>query len=174
MTARISCFAFVLALAAAGCGDDSPTTPTPPAAPRFTATLLPSNEVPPVSNAESTGSGTVTITLNTTRDAAGNTTAANADFSVTLTGFPANTTLTAAHIHLGAAGATGSPVVNLSLAAGEIVLANGAQTFSKNGVNFADPALAQAILNNPAGYYFNVHTPLNGGGVARGQLVRAN
>jgi hypothetical protein len=31
--------------------------------------------------------------------------------------------------------------------------------------------LINAILNNPAGYYFNVHTALNGGGAVRGQLV---
>ena len=31
---------------------------------------------------------------------------------------------------------------------------------------------AQAVLNNPAGHYFNMHTPLNPGGAVRGQLVR--
>jgi hypothetical protein len=35
-----------------------------------------------------------------------------------------------------------------------------------------DAALEQTILNNPAGFYFNVHSTLNPGGVARGQLVR--
>ena len=32
--------------------------------------------------------------------------------------------------------------------------------------------IANQILTNPAGYYFNVHSTLNPGGVARGQLVR--
>ena len=32
--------------------------------------------------------------------------------------------------------------------------------------------IAQQIVNNPAGYYFNVHTDLNKGGVMRGQLVK--
>jgi len=27
-------------------------------------------------------------------------------------------------------------------------------------------------VNNPAAFYFNVHSPTNPGGVARGQLVR--
>ena len=31
---------------------------------------------------------------------------------------------------------------------------------------------AQAIVNNPPGYYFNVHTTANTGGVMRGQLVK--
>jgi hypothetical protein len=35
-----------------------------------------------------------------------------------------------------------------------------------------DAALAQTIINNPAGYYFNIHTAANPGGVARGQLVK--
>jgi hypothetical protein len=32
--------------------------------------------------------------------------------------------------------------------------------------------MIQGIVSNPAGYYFNVHTQLNGGGAIRGQLVR--
>jgi hypothetical protein len=31
---------------------------------------------------------------------------------------------------------------------------------------------ATNITAAPANFYFNVHTPLNGGGAARGQLVR--
>jgi len=27
-------------------------------------------------------------------------------------------------------------------------------------------------MNNPAGFYFNVHSAINGGGVARGKLTR--
>jgi len=32
---------------------------------------------------------------------------------------------------------------------------------------------ANSILANPAGFYVNIHTAANPGGVARGQLVRA-
>ena len=31
---------------------------------------------------------------------------------------------------------------------------------------------AQAVMDNPAGNYFNMHTPLNPGGAIRGQLTR--
>ncbi len=127
-----------------------------------------------LTNADATGSGTVTITMHNTKDAAGNITAATADFTVTLSGFPAGTTLTGAHIHPGAAGVAGGVIWNLRLAAGEIVLANGCGTFTKLAVTPADIATAQAVLNNPAGFYFNVHTTVNTGGAARGQLVRAN
>src|SRR5262245_47224275 len=106
MRYRFPFFVLLVAVLAAGCGDDSPTTPSN-AAPRFSTGLLPSNEVPPVTNADASGSGTVTITINPTRDSAGNITAATADFSVTLSGFPPNETITGAHIHPGAAGSNG-------------------------------------------------------------------
>jgi filamentous hemagglutinin family protein len=32
----------------------------------------------------------------------------------------------------------------------------------------------QAIINNPAGYYFNAHSAINTGGVVRGQLVKVS
>jgi hypothetical protein len=170
----LSSLALGLTLAAVGCGDN-PTTPTPPADPKFTATLLPGNEAPtPTTNADASGSGTVTITMHNTKDAAGNITASTADFTVTLTGFPAGTTLTGAHIHPGAAGVAGSVIWNLGLTSGEFVLANGAVTFTKSAVTPNDVATAQGILNNPAGFYFNVHTTINTGGAVRGQLVKAN
>ncbi len=177
MTYRFPALALLLTLSISplvvGCGDDNPASPST-AAPRFTTGLLPSNEVPAVTNADSTGSGTVTITMNTTKDSAGNITAATADFTVTLQGFPAGTTLTGAHIHPGAAGVNGGVIWNLLLGSGEIVLANGSTTFTKTAVNPSDVVHAQAIINNPAGYYFNVHTTLNPGGAVRGQLIRAN
>lgn len=177
MTSRsyLSVLALGLTIAAFGCGKDNPATPTPAADPKFTATLLPGNEAPtPTTNADASGSGTVTVTMHNTKDAAGNITASNADFTVTLTGFPAGTTLTGAHIHPGAAGIAGGVIWNLALTSGEFVLANGAVTFTKSAVTPNDVATAQGILNNPAGFYFNVHTTINTGGAVRGQLVRAN
>lgn len=136
---------------------------------KLTAQLSPANEVPPVGNAEASGSGAVTVTLHLTRDGAGTITAATADFDVSLTGFPLNTPLTAAHIHTGAVGVSGAVLVNTGLTAGEVTLATGAGSFSKSGVSLP-ASTAQDILSNPAGFYFNVHTALNPGGVARGQL----
>ena len=124
---RTSCLALMLALTVAACGnDDTPTTPsTANTAPKFTATLSPANEVPAVSNADVSGSGVATITLNLTKDSAGNITAATADFQVNMNGFPAGTTLTGAHIHPGASGTTGGVVWNSTIASGDVVLANG-------------------------------------------------
>lgn len=156
-----------------GCGSKSPTAPSNPNQVKFTATLLPSNEVPAITNAEASGNGLATITLNLTRDSAGAITSANADFLVTLNGFPANTPVTAAHIHPAPAGTNGSALVNLGIGSGEIVLATGTGNFTKTGITSnLDPARAQDIINNPANYYFNVHSVSNGGGFARGQLVK--
>lgn len=163
-----------LAFLGAACGDDTPTTPTTPSGPTnptFTAQLLPANEVPLVVNAESSGRGTVTVTLHVTRDAAQTITAVTSDFQVTLTGFPANTTLTAAHIHNGRAGVAAGTIDNLGIGAGEFVLANGSVTFTKNAIN-EQVSQVQNMLVDPAGFYFNVHSTTNPGGVARGQLVR--
>jgi hypothetical protein len=156
-----------------GCGSKSPTASSNANQVRFLATLLPSNEVPAITNAEASGNGNATITFNLTRDAGGAITAATADFLVTLNSFPANTPVTAAHIHPGAAGINNSPLVNLGIGAGEIVLATGTGTFTKTGITSnLDPARAQDIINNPGNYYFNVHSVANGGGFARGQLVK--
>jgi hypothetical protein len=156
-----------LAVSAAAC-DESPTNPSSTVV--FTAQLSPVNEVPPVTNAEASGSGNVTITFAVNRDN-GAITSATAAFLVNLTGFPSNTPLTMAHIHIGTVGNVGNIVVDTGLVQGEVALANGSGSFAKSGISVT-PALAQDIIDNPAGYYFNVHSVLNSGGMVRGQLVR--
>ena len=67
----------------------------------------------------------------------------------------------------------GRIVFSTALVAGEAIAnASGAASFTKNGVAPTDPATINAIINNPAGFYFNVHSTLNPGGVVRGQLVK--
>jgi len=170
---RLFPLAVVLALVAAGCSNNNSPSPATPTNPTFTAALSPANEVPPITNAESTVSGNATITLVVTRDAANNITAATATFVVNLTGFPAGSAVNIAHIHEGATTCACPVVVNTSLAAGEVTIVNGVASFTKANIT-VDPAVAQRILANPAGFYFNVHTTLNAGGVARGQLNRVS
>lgn len=167
---RLSVLAVLLVLAV-GCGTTTPTTPSGASTVKFTATLLPSNEVPVVTNADASGRGTLDMTLNLTKDAAGTITAATVDFTFALTAFPAGTTLTGAHIHQAAAGTTAGVLISAGLGTGEIVLVNGAQTITKSGIAVA-AADAQGLINNPSGYYFNVHTTINTGGAARGQIVK--
>jgi hypothetical protein len=155
----------------AGCGD-SDTAPADDNRPQFTAALLAANETPvTVTGPESAATGSAVIHLNLTRDAAGAITAATADFQVELSGFPSTTVITAAHIHPGAAGTSGGVLVNTGISQGQVPLTNGVGTFTANGISVT-AANAQAIINNPAGYYFNVHSQAYTGGVVRGQLVR--
>jgi CHRD domain len=157
-------------LGAAGCGDDTSPSNLPLV---YTATLLPSNEVPPITNAESSGTGAVQITFNVTRDANGAITGGTADFHFQLSGFPSSTTVTAAHIHPGNFGVNGGVLLGTPIVAASPVSAvDGVITYSASGVSVTAATL-NAIVNNPAGHYFNVHSPANGGGFARGQLNRA-
>ena len=173
---RFPLLVIVLGLFVTGCGSDDavipPTTAGPPTRVVFTATLSPAQENPPIANADQTGSGTVTATMNMTRDSAGNITAATIDFVATMSGFPPGTTLTLAHIHPGALGVNGPALINTTIAAGDVPMPNGSGTLNKPGINVTPVDTANQLLNNPSGYYFNIHTSLNPGGVARGQLAR--
>ena len=166
---RFSVLSVVHGVLVAGCGTS--TSPSAPVKPTFTADLRPSNETTAVTNAEASGSGTATITFDVTKDAAGNILTSNATFVVNMSAFPAGTAITGAHIHPGAAGTAGSVIISTALAAGEVVLASGSGSFTKV-VTGIDTAVTQNIINNPAGFYFNIHTAANAGGVARGQLVK--
>jgi hypothetical protein len=154
-----------LAVAAAGCG--SKTTPTSPSnLVIFTVQLLPSNETPPITNAENVARGTAVITIHKDTNVI--------DFAVSLNSFPAGSTLTAAHIHgpNAPAGVPAGVLIGTGLtAANAPALVNGAATFSFNGVPPPQgPDQISQILANPANFYFNVHTVMNGAGVIRGQL----
>jgi hypothetical protein len=169
---RYSALVLALGVLVSGCGSSSPSAPTTPTNPTFTANLSPANESPAIVGAEASGSGTATVTIVTTKDAAGNVTAAQATFVVNLSGFPAGTPINIAHIHNAPAGVNGGIVVNSNITAGQNVLANGSGTFTAAGLTITPVDVANQILANPANFYFNVHSTANPGGVARGQLVR--
>ena len=156
---------------AAGCSDDSTSPSNLPIV--MTASLSPANEVPAIAIPENTGHGAVQVTLNVTRDGAGAITGGTAEFHFQLSGFPSATTIIAAHIHPGAAGVNGGVIVNTGVVAGSpVTQSDGVMSFTSAPVT-VPAALLQSIVNNPAGFYFNVHSPTNPGGVARGQLNRA-
>ena len=162
----------VLAISVLGLGcDDDNGAASPSGQPIvFSALLSPANEVPAIANAESSGSGAVQVTITPTRSASGAITAATAQFHVQLFGFPAGTRMQGAHIHTGGAGVNGPVRVDTGLTPGTaVVLADGTTTFDVEVT--ADPVIVQAIIDNPAAWYFNVHSPLNPGGFARGQLA---
>ena len=159
------------AILIAACGGTAAvSTPTPTASPTpvptvantFKADLKAANENPPITDAESTCSGTATVTFTST----------TAKFDVSITGCPATTAINIGHIHEGAAGVNGGVKIDSTLKAGDITLTGGSVTFSRTN-SAADPALITAIMANPAGYYVNFHSTAHGGGVIRGQLSKA-
>jgi hypothetical protein len=169
---RMAVVMAALVLAAACDDNNSPTTPSNTGPVVFTSQLSTANEVPAVTNSEAAGRGTATITFNVPRDSAGAITGGgNVTFAVQLTGFPAGTVARAAHIHPGAAGVNGSPLVDTGLTpAAPILLGDGTGTLSlTTTISQTDAA---AITASPANYYFNVHTVVNPGGAVRGQLTR--
>jgi hypothetical protein len=171
---RLGFLLIVLALAA-GCDDAAP-----PAGPSntgpivFTAQLSAANEVPAITGVEAGGRGNVTITFNVSRDSTGAVTSGGGvTFAMQLNGFPAGTAAIAAHIHPGAAGVNGGVLVATTLsAAAPVLMGDGTANVTVTATPEISQANAQAIVANPAGYYFNVHTPLNPTGAIRGQLTR--
>ena len=159
---RRTVIAIAACLLIAGCGDDDAAT-APSGAPLvFTAALSPANEVPAVANAESGGHGAAQITI----------TGSTADVYFQLTGFPGDTRVVGAHIHPGRAGVNGSVVVGTPITgAAPLPLSGGTVEYHIAGLP-VDAVTLQGLISNPAGYYFNVHSPLNPGGFARGQLTR--
>jgi hypothetical protein len=67
------------------------------------------------------------------------------------------------HIHVGAAGASGDVAVPLDV--------DGFNGTSEGCVSDQDAAVLQAIIDDPAGYYVNLHTADFPAGAIRGQLA---
>lgn len=70
---------------------------------------------------------------------------------------------TAAHIHAGAAGKDGKPVVTVEVTGEDEDLCIA-----------VEPDTLKEIVANPAGYYVNVHNAEYPAGAVRGQLVRSD
>ena len=117
--------------------------------PKFHANLTGANEVPPA-DADGTGTAHVAIAsaLNTLCT----------DLKVQDIG-----AVTAAHIHRGAAGVNGPPVVTLSPPDDDN---------DSDDCDVVADAVLDEIVANPAGFYVNVHTADYPNGAIRGQLMR--
>jgi hypothetical protein len=166
MMKRLGIAITVLALGVAGCGDDNNGNPGGPSNTTvFTVPLSAANEVPAITNAESTARGTAVITINSQTN--------TIDFNVSMNSFPNGSVIRAAHIHgpNAPAGVNASVLVDTGLTpATAITLADGNGTFSFTGVQPTNAAIIQQILASPQTFYFNVHSNLNTGGAIRGQL----
>ncbi|MGQ0559228.1 MAG: CHRD domain-containing protein [Sphingosinicella sp.] len=134
------------ALALAGCATLTEEV-TETVGANFHANLLGSSEVPP---ADPDGTGTAHVSIN---DA---TNQICVDLEVrNISG------VTAAHIHQGAAGVNGPPVMTIDPPDDD----------DSDDCDTTTDALVDRIRNNPIGFYVNVHTIDYPNGAIRGQLV---
>jgi uncharacterized protein (TIGR03437 family) len=140
------------------------------------AVMSPANENPPIAGLNAIGRGTI-VMLRTT-DNAGNTTSAQILFDVAYTGFPAETAITAMHLHLAPVGVNGPVTIDSGLTTAIDVAANGNGFLRfENEVDLARAGALQTIdgvYNFPAAVYLNTHTRANPGGAIRGQLLNTD
>ncbi|MFN0121886.1 MAG: CHRD domain-containing protein [Blastocatellia bacterium] len=126
--------------------------------------LSPASEIPPITGLNA--SGTTTLTINVVRDAAGAILTGSVTFQTSFT-FPGNVTVTGHHIHQGASTVNAPVVINTGL--GNTVFATGAGATNHTVTGVSVTNLTN-LLNNPAGFYVNLHTSDNTGGAIRGQI----
>ena len=134
------------------------------ATPVFKLRLKPSQEVPPIQGLKAGAAGSVTFDLE--RSATGAITSGEVIFSFNYS-FPGAVTITGLHVHQAAKGVNGAIVISSGI--GGIADADGHGNVTAVVTGTA-PATLQAILDNPRGYYVNLHTSVNPGGAMRQQM----
>ncbi len=126
-------------------------------------------ETPPITTLNA--SGGFNVTINVTRDAAGNITGGTISF-IAQVQFPGSVTFNAFHIHEGAAGIAGPPRFDTGLSGtNTVTVASGAGLVTPAAVVVTDLAALARLLANPAGWYVNLHSTVNPGGAIRGQFT---
>jgi uncharacterized protein (TIGR03437 family) len=127
-------------------------------------------EVPPIPLPNVSGFGT--ITLNPVRNlTTGEITGGTVTFTVTAD-LPAPSTVTGLHIHENVAGMNGTIVIDTGVsAANPVILTTGEGTITRVvPITAANLAPFRRMVANPPGFYVNLHTMVNPGGLIRGQL----
>ncbi len=134
----------------------------------FLATLSPENEVPPVATE---ASANAIITFHIRRDDNGDIVSAIADFDADYE-LPAADMATGFHIHEGAVGTNGAIVIDTGLSASEPADLELSGSLSRQ-VEVEDLETLEDLMDDPSGFYVNLHTPANPDGLFRGQLSQA-
>ena len=139
----------------------------------FRAVMLPSNEVPATT---ANATGVADILAHVIRDSSGQIVSGSVDFLLHVN-FAAAATATGLHIHSGDSTVAGPVVIPTTLSAGnpQQLKAGGDIVRFQAQVTGEGTALTslRGMIQNPAGYYVNIHTTDFPGGAIRGQLVPA-
>lgn len=134
--------------------------------------MSPANEVGTL-NPEGTGpAGSGLVIALRSLDANGNTTSGYVVFDVNYTGFASDTVFVGLHIHTGAAGTNGPVTLNSGLS-GQVPGQVAGTLHYEAEMDISKQATLDALnglFSNPAGYYINAHTAVNGGGAIRAQM----
>ncbi len=142
----------------------------------FRAVLSSRNEVPIVTDINASGAATVLLHL--VRDAGGQVVSASVDFDVTYV-FPGAVTITGLHIHSGGPTVSGPVTVSSGISGGAASVqdASGSGAIWRQAQVDGSATVAldtlKGMLDDPGGYYVNLHTSTHPAGVIRGQLRRA-
>ena len=162
--ALLGALALVVAGVAGGAEAKQPPKgkPSLSATPVFKLVLKPSQEVPAIKGLRADAVGSVTFDL--TRDSNGAITSGEVIFYFNYA-FPGAVSITGLHVHQGAKGTNGPIVVSSGVATAD---ADGVGNVT--AVVSSTPAVLQAILDDPRGYYVNLHTSVNAGGALRAQM----
>jgi hypothetical protein len=137
---------------------------------RFDITMLPTNEVPVISDLNATAIANVRMVA--ARGSDGNINAAMVTFDVNHR-FPGAVEFTGLHIHEGDAGVNGPVRLDSGINARASVSSatgNGNINRSFRAPEGAGLDAVRAIYNTPERYYLNLHTTVNPGGAVRAQL----
>lgn len=135
--------------------------------------MSPANEVPPITNESAGATGRATIAFHLRRNDAGAIVSGVVDFDIDYN-FPVPVVVRGLHIHEGAAGVNGPVRIDTGLSGTNTLDASGTGNIFRQVVVTSGDALTalSGVLANPAGWYVNLHTSVNTGGLMRSQLTR--
>ena len=138
----------------------------------YSGSMLPANEVPAINNVTASAQATITAVIH--RDSGGNITSGTVYFDVNYN-FAQAVTVDGLHIHQGGAGVNGPIRIDTGISDAATVAASGAGNVFRPVQVTSGAALTALIglVADPTGFYVNIHTTANPGGVMRDQLQSA-
>lgn len=173
---RLTFFVLALGLLSAGC-DEVLAPATPSGVVSLASQLSGTQVVPAAGSLEAGAVGGLSVSMTPAGSGA-----YTASFTFQISGLvkagvlptplDSGSVIVAGAVYSGAAGSVGTPVLGLPISqAAPVVTPTGGTLLTFTNVAVSAP-VASAILANPSGFYFQLHSALNQAGVLRGQLIK--